>query len=278
MSRTQVVILGTGTPNAEADRVSSSLAVVVDDQPYLVDCGHGVVQRVVQAQASGKIAWDTTRLTRLFVTHLHADHTVGLPDLLFTPWIHGRSDPIEAIGPSGLADMASHILSAYCENIREHLSAHPATAKGYRINVRDVQDGVCYQDERIQVEAIRADHGDLEAWSYKFTTPDAIIVVSGDTKPVPGFAAWARDCDVLIHEVYSSAKFPQRLDAWQAYHSRVHTSTAELTALARSIRPRLLLLYHQLFWGQSADELVAEIRAHYDGQVISTNDLDVFTL
>ena len=92
MSRTQIVILGSGTPNAEADRVSSGLAIGVDNQPYLIDCGHGVVQRVVEAHAAGKIAWDTTALTRLFVTHLHADHTVGLPDLLFTPWIHGRAE------------------------------------------------------------------------------------------------------------------------------------------------------------------------------------------
>ena len=101
VSRTQIVILGSGTPNAEADRVSSGLAIAIDDQPYLIDCGHGVVQRVVEANAAGTIAWDTTDLTRLFVTHLHADHTVGLPDLLFTPWIHGREVQARRLGSSG---------------------------------------------------------------------------------------------------------------------------------------------------------------------------------
>ena len=127
---TQVVMLGSGTPNAEADRVSSGLAIAVDGRPYLVDCGHGIVQRVVQARAGR-----TDRLgpppilDRLFITHLHADHTVGIPDLLFTPWIHGREAPLQAYGPVGLKHMLAHIQLAYAENIREHRSAHPVHAK-----------------------------------------------------------------------------------------------------------------------------------------------------
>ena len=130
MSRAQVVILGSGTPNAEADRVSAGVAVAVDDQPYLFDCGHGIVQRVVQAHEAGLIQWNSTDLTRLFVTHLHADHSVGLPDLLFTPWIHGRAEKLVACGPPGLKRMARHILLAYEENIREHRAAHPSSEEG----------------------------------------------------------------------------------------------------------------------------------------------------
>ena len=278
MSRSQIIILGSGTPKAEADRVSSGVAIAVEDQPYLFDCGHGIVQRVVQAHARGKIAWDSTDLTRLFLTHLHADHTVGLPDLLFTPWIHGREAKVLAFGPPGLETMARHILQAYGENIREHLAAHPSSESGYQIDVHEVGEGICYQDERIQVHALTADHGDLAAFSYRVITPDGTVVLSGDTKPVPAFADWARGCDVMIHEVYSSSQFAGRDRAWQRYHSRVHSSSAELAALALEIRPRLLLLYHQLFWGQTPDELVDEVTREYDGQVISTNDLDVFDL
>lgn len=278
MSRAQVVILGSGSPNADADRVSSGVAIAVDEQPYLIDCGHGIVQRVVQAAASGKIAWDSTDLTRLFVTHLHADHSIGLPDLLFTPWIHGRAEKLAAFGPVGLERMARHILLAYAENIREHRAAHPCSEHGYKIDAREIQPGPCYKDERVEVHALAADHGELAAFSYKVITSAGTVVISGDTKPVPDFAGWAKGCDVLIHEVYSSSQFPRRSSAWQAYHSRVHTSTAELAALAREIRPRLLLLYHQLFWGLEPDELVAEVKRGYDGQVISVNDLDIFDL
>ena len=278
MSRTQLVVLGSGTPNADAERVSSGIAIAVDNQPYLIDCGHGVVQRVVQAHAEDLIAWDTSNLTRLFVTHLHADHTVGLPDLLFTPWIHGRADPLQAYGPVGFDTMLRHINMAYAENIREHRSAHPSTEKGFQAEVFEVSEGICYRDELVSVYALPANHGELTALSYKLVTPDATIVISGDTKPVPDFTNWARGCDLLIHEVYSSRQFPDRSPAWQAYHSRVHTSALELAALANEIQPGLLLLYHQLFWGQTPAELVAEITSQYDGRVVSTNDLDVFQL
>ena len=276
MTATQVLMLGTGTPNAEPNRVSAGLAVAVDNQPYLLDCGHGVVQRVVAAHAAGKISWTTTELTRVFITHLHADHTVGLPDLIFTPWIHGRQDSIQAYGPAELAPMVEHILLAYRENIREHRQAHPATANGYRIQVHPVAEGRCYQDERLAVYALPANHGDLSAYSYKFVTADKTVVVSGDTKPTARFAEWAQDCNILIHEVYSSAGLPYRPAAWQAYHSRVHTSTRELAALANQVNPGLLLLHHQLFWGAAPAELLAEIRADYSGEVISANDLDLF--
>ena len=278
MSQAEIIILGSGTPNAEADRVSAGIAIAVENQPYLVDCGHGIVQRVVQAHDAGRISWGSTALTRLFVTHLHADHTVGLPDLLYTPWIHGRDLPVQAYGPPGLASMLRQIELAYAENIREHRSAHPSSKLGYQAEAQEVTEGLCYQDDRLSVFAQAADHGDLDALSYKFVTPAGTIVISGDTKPVPSFAEWARGCDALVHEVYSSARFPERPPAWQAYHSHVHTSTRELAALANDIRPGRLLLTHQLFWGQTPDELVAEITCDYDGQVISTNDLDVFKL
>lgn len=278
MSRTQVVILGSGTPNADARRVSSCVAVVVDGHPYLVDIGHGAVQRVVEARAAGKIDWDTTDLTRLFVTHLHADHTVGLPDLLYMPWIHERESALHAVGPRGLADMARYIELAYSENIGEHLSAHPHTEQGYKVEVREVAGGRVYADERVTVEALKADHGDLAALSYKFITPDGTIVISGDTKPVAGFAEWARGCDLLLHEVYSARQFAFRPPAWQAYHSRTHTSSDELAALAANVKPRRLVLVHQLFWGQTPAELVDEVRRAYDGEVISASDLDVYAV
>ena len=278
MSRAQVLILGSGTPKAEADRVSSGVAIAVDDQPYLVDCGHGVVQRVVQARQAGKINWDTTALNRLFVTHLHADHTVGLPDLLFTPWIHGRDEPVMAFGPAGLEPMARHILLAYAENIREHRAAHPSSERGYQIDVREIEAGLVYKDERVQVQALAADHGGLIAFSYKLVTAAGTVVISGDTKPAPAFADWARGCDLLIHEAYSTSRIAGLPPAWQRYHSRVHTSTAELAGLARAVEPRILLLYHQLFWGLGPEALVAEVANGYEGRVLSANDLDVFDL
>jgi ribonuclease BN (tRNA processing enzyme) len=81
---------------------------------------------------------------------------------------------------------------------------------------------------------------------------------------------------VLIHEVYSQAGFATRPAEWQRYHSRYHTSSRELAELASKARPGLLVLYHQLFWGTSDDDLLKEVRAGYAGKVVSGRDLDVY--
>ncbi len=83
-------------------------------------------------------------------------------------------------------------------------------------------------------------------------------------------------CDVLLHEVYTQdPQHPMSAD-WQKYFAVFHTSTAELGAIATRAKPRLLVLYHQLFHGVSEGEMLHQVREHYSGVVISAHDLDVF--
>jgi ribonuclease BN (tRNA processing enzyme) len=104
-SNTRIVLLGTGTPNADPDRSGPAVAVVVDDVPYVVDCGPGVVRRAAAAARNGVTALSVERLRRLFVTHLHSDHTTGLPDFIFTPAVLDRDAPLEIYGPPGTKRM-----------------------------------------------------------------------------------------------------------------------------------------------------------------------------
>jgi ribonuclease BN (tRNA processing enzyme) len=76
--------------------------------------------------------------------------------------------------------------------------------------------------------------------------------------------------------VYSDAGFARRTAEWQRYHALAHTSATDLGRLASRARPKVLVLYHQLLWGSTVAELVAEVRSTYDGVVVSANDLDVF--
>ena len=277
MSQTQIVALGTGTPRPDAHRVGAATAIIVNGQPYLVDLGPSVMLRAVQAQQlKGIEALQASRLTRAFLTHLHADHCAGYPDLIFTAWIQGRADPLEVYGPSGLKSMTDHITAAYQANTDEHLSAHPSDPDGYRVNVHEIEAGTIYQDANVTVEAFPVKHGNMVAYGYKFTTPDKTIVLSGDTCPVETLIAHAQGCDVLIHEVYCMEGFKTRSPEWQAYHSRVHTSTYELADIANQTRPGLLILHHQLWWDSSEEKLIAEIRERYDGSFVSAKDLDVF--
>lgn len=276
--RTHVVLLGTGTPNADPERSGPALAVVTNDRAYLVDCGSGVVRRAAAAQQAGVDALAVDRLTHVFITHLHSDHTLGYPDLILTPWVLSRKEPLQAYGPPGLADMTQHILKAYEEDIgvRTH-GLEPAKAAVRQVEVFEIEPGRVYEDANVRVIAFPVCHGSWRhAYGYRFETADRTIVVSGDTAPCESLLQNARGCDLLVHEVYSKAAFEGRPANWRRYHASFHTSTIELARIAREIRPKLLVLTHQLFWGSTPQELLAEIKQLYDGEVRCGKDLGVY--
>ena len=277
--RTQVVMLGTGTPNADPDRSGPAVAVVVDGRAYIVDAGPGVVRRAAAARQRGIDALASDRLERVFITHLHSDHTLGLPDLIYSPWVLERARPLRILGPPGIREMVTHIAAAWREDVRNRIDGlEPANETGYRTVVEVVRPGVVYRDDLVTVRAFAVPHGDWRyAFGYRFETPDRVVVVSGDTRASNAAADACSGCDVLVHEVYDAERFATRSPEWQRYHARAHTSTRELAALATRARPGLLLLYHQLYWGSTDDDLVREIRAAgYAGRVTSARDLAVY--
>ena len=277
-SSTQVVLLGTGTPNADPERWGPGVAVVVNGKPYLVDAGPGVVRRAAAAQRKGIQALAAPNLGIVFITHLHSDHTLGLPDLMLSPWVLDRATPLEVYGPQGVRAMTDHLLEAYREDISVRLyGLEPGNAEGYKVNAHEVAEGVIYQDANVRVRAFAVRHGSWPyAYGYRFETRDRTVVVSGDAAPSESIVEHCQGCDVLVHEVYSAVGFRQRPPEWQRYHASFHTSTVELAELAGRARPKLLVLYHQLFMGVTEEQLLAEIRALYSGEVASGKDLDVF--
>jgi ribonuclease BN (tRNA processing enzyme) len=276
---THLVLLGTGTPNADPDRSGPAAAVVVNGTAYLVDAGPGVVRRAAAAAARrGITALEARRLERVFLTHLHSDHTVGLPDLMLTPWVLERERPLDLYGPRGTAEMARHLLAAYDADIRRRIDGlQPQNATGYRVEAHEIAAGVVYRDSNVTVTAVPVLHEAWpEAYAYRFESRDRVIVISGDCRPSESLVAACAGCDILLHEVYSEAGFARRETAWQRYHASAHTSASELAALATRARPRLLVLYHQLLWGSTPEQLLAEIAAGYSGPVSYADDLDVF--
>ena len=277
-SNTKIVLLGTGTPNAEPDRSGSSVAIVVNDTPYIVDFGPGIVRRAVAAYQNGIKALKPSILNIAFLTHLHSDHTAGYPDLIFTPWVLERKRPLKVFGPPGIRAMTEHILKAYEEDIHVRLHGlERATSEGYQVDVHEIEPGIVYSDKNITVKAFPVHHGAWKhAFGFRFETADRIIVVSGDRSPKIDITEHCKGCDVLVHEVYSVKGFKTRPPKWKAYHADSHTSSLDVGRLAAMVKPRLLVLYHQLLWGATPDELLDEIRQVYDGKVVYGNDLDVY--
>ncbi len=275
--RTHVVMLGTGTPIADPDRSGPSVAVVVDDRVYVVDAGPGVVRRAAAAARTlPELAVKNLKL--VFFTHLHSDHTLGYPDLIFSPAVLHRKAPLVSYGPHGLQEMTTHLLAAWKKDVDIRVNGlEHGDAEAYAVDVHEISPGVVYRDDRVTVRAFPVKHGSWdEAFGYRFETPDRTIVISGDTAPCDEVVRACDGCDVLVHEVYSRAGFDRLGPEDQRYHAAFHTSAPELARIATAARPRTLVLTHQLFFGTPEESLVAEVRAGYAGEVVSAHDLQVF--
>ncbi|HXT16540.1 MAG TPA: MBL fold metallo-hydrolase [Gemmatimonadaceae bacterium] len=278
-ARTHVVLLGTGTPNADPDRSGNSVAVVVDSTAYIVDAGSGVVRRAAAAvRDRGIRALQAARLRTVFITHLHSDHTVGLADLMFSPWVLGRTVPLDVYGPAGTAAMVRHLNEAYEADVQMRLyGGEPSNKTGYGGRGFDVSAGEVYRDSLVRVTAFEVLHGSWpHAFGYRFDTPDRSIVISGDTRPSDAVVRACNGCDVLVHEVISSHDIENRTPDWKAYHLAFHTPSIELGDVATKAHPKLLVLYHQIPGNWPDEKFVAEVKTRYSGRVVSGRDLDVF--
>ena len=275
-----VVMLGAGTPIPDPRSSGPAVAIVVHGQAYLFDAGAGVVRRAEEAADRHRLpALQAPNLAKLFLTHLHSDHTLGYPDVMLTPWVTGRRQPLEVFGPKGTASMTEHIKQAYSEDIGvrseglEHLEP-----VGLRVNIHEISEGPVYRDAHISVRAFLVSHGTWpQAFGYAIEAGGRTIVISGDTAPCPAIEAACQGCDVLVHEVYSALRFTQLSEPVQRYHASFHTSTRELAAIAARSKPKLLVLYHQLYFGpREGVDLEKEIHQSYSGAVVSSRDLDVY--
>ena len=270
-----VILLGTGMPYPDPAASGPATAVVVGSRVFLFDVGAGIMRRMQAAHLP------LNGVTALFVTHLHTDHTLGYPDLIFTSWVMGRRTPLPAYGPRGLRSMTDHLLAAFAEDIRVRTEGlEHEVPGGHAVAVHEIEPGVVYDSAGVRITAIPVLHGIWkEAYAYRIDTPERVVVVSGDTRPSDALIAAARGTDVLVHEVYSEAMLaPERRpggEDWPRYMRDFHTSDLELGRIAAQVRPRLLVLSHVIRTGATDDQLVAGVRAGgFTGKVVVGKDLE----
>ena len=279
-TKTKVVLLGTGTPLMESNRYQSSLAIIVNEQPYIVDCGSGILERLSNARALGIKGLENPKLTKLFITHFHPDHTLGLAGFMIAPWNMQRWETLQVYGPKGIEEKITGLLEVFDDGINEHLHSNPKDMTPISVEPIVYSKGIFYKDDLVTVEAIPVVHGSFEAYAFKFTTPDKTIIISGDTCPVAELYEKAKGCDILVHEVYSETLLKEQNKEVQAYFKRVHTSGYELGKIAKQVQPNLLILTHQMAYGTNNEEaevaILKEIEENYSGQIAYGNDLDVF--
>jgi ribonuclease BN (tRNA processing enzyme) len=277
-SDTKLVLLGTGSPFADPTKSGPSLAIVVNNTSYIVDCGPGVVRRAAEASKLGFPSLEASQLKTLFITHLHSDHTIGLADIILTPAVLDRNAPIRIYGPVGSKKMTDDLMSAYKEDIAIRINGlEKGDAIAYQVYTNEIKEGQIYKDSNLTVTAFNVQHGQWDnAFGFVFQTKDKKIVISGDCTYSENLIKYAKDCDILVHEVYSDAGLKKRTQRWQDYHSTFHTSTYQLADIANKVKPKLLILNHQLTFGTSLQSLLDELKSKYAGPVVNGADLDVF--
>lgn len=293
---TKVVMIGSGTPVPNLRHGGISVAVIVNGQPYIVDCGPGFWRN---SQASTPDFGGTVselaapNLTHLFLTHLHFDHTEGMSSFILAPWTYGRVQAPQIYGPPGIVDMVEHLKQAYMKDIHiEMFGQQLANPTGWRAEATEILPGEIYKDKNVRVTAQQNKHGTWDfTYALKFETfaPDGTldrtIVFSGDTAPFDGMAEFYANVDILVHEAYSfdpennkfDAAAPVSLDYMQAFH----TSTEELAEVLKEVKPKATILYHNTVFTpptetdeQRGPKEIADFG--YDGVVIQSQDGDIY--
>lgn len=289
----KLILLGTGTPNAEPWASFPAYALVVHGKVYLVDCGPGVIRACTTAFYNGVSELRPQNLQQVFITHMHSDHCGGLGELILIPWVLDRERPLHVFGPNGIDSMCSHLLWAYDVDIgfRDD-GPQPANDNGIRVMTHTVEEGVVYEEDGLIVRALPVRHGTLKAYAYRFESDGKTIVISGDTAPVKEMVDFCKDCDILVHEAEYSAGLSQRTEPWQDYHRQVHTMSTDLARLMNAAKPQLTITTHRIlhlnFYDtepvdmeevrKREDALLAEIRERSDCNVINGHDQEVYTI
>jgi ribonuclease Z len=278
-SHFKVTLLGTSTPNPLADRFGPSTLVEAGNEKLIFDCGRGATIRLWQL----RIPLGTVKL---FITHLHSDHTVGIPDLWltgFSPLPYGRRNaPFAVYGPKGTAEMMSYLEKAYAADIENRREFIPNfSPQQAAIVAKDIEEGVVYDQNTMRVTAFKVKHANLkDAFGFRVDYRGHAVVISGDMAPNENFIKYAQGADVVIHEVGVARPELLDKDAGVRHMLATHHSSPEDAArdFAR-IKPKLAVYTHYTRPRRddipevSIEEIISRTRAIYSGPLEAGEDL-----
>lgn len=276
----KVTLLGTGRPDPVIDRFGPATLVEAGNQTLLFDCGRGASQRLWQLRTP------LSKVDALFLTHLHSDHTVGIPDLWLTGWLqtpYGRRKvPFHVAGPEGTKAMMSSLKKAYQWDIRVRRDGEGLPAAGGEVEARDIRQGVVYERDGVKVTAFKVDHGGIlqPALGYRVDYGGKSVVISGDTRPNENLVGFARNADVVVHEVFAAR--PELLarspDARRI--AGFHTSPEDAGKIFERIKPKLAVYTHIVLLTTdpaipppTLSELTSRTRTTYPGPLEIGEDL-----
>lgn len=266
-----VILLGTGAPDPVIERFGPSTLVNAGGQRLLFDSGRGATQRLTQ------LGVGLPEISAVFLTHLHSDHIVGIPDLWLTGWLRGRRGPFRVWGPQGTKEMMSNLERAYAFDI--HIRSDQDTKlprAGVAVEAKDIGEGVVYEGGGVKVTAFLVDHGDVKpAHGYRVDFGGRSVVISGDTRYSENLVRHAKGTDVLVHEVIDAALFRARMRNLTAEQIDAivghHTTAEDAGRVFAQVKPKLAVYSHVIPW--NTKDLLPLTRKTYSGPVEVGADL-----
>ncbi len=294
---TRLITLGTKAgPFPRAHRAQSCSVLIVNDTPYVIDAGDGAVRRLAKAGINPR------DVGTIFITHHHDDHTAGLGTLMSVAWDLRRTRPIHVYGPPRTEDLVNAAVQYFSISAEIRISDGGLTVPIADVFFgHDVGVGVIYEDSNIKVTAVENTHiafhrgpsaGKHKSYSYRFETPDRVIVVTSDTGPNDAVTRLAQDADLLLAEANSiddRKQIMMQSGVWQAMTAaaqnstmrqgtEAHLSLAEVGTMATRAGVKSVVLTHLTSRASTDDytDWVAEVRRHFAGPVIAAKDLMEF--
>jgi len=270
----KVILLGTGTPQPIMDRFGASTIVQAGSETLLFDAGRGCLQRLHQI----KVSYDT--IDALFLTHLHSDHIVGLPDLWLTGWLTSkRSVPLKVFGPTGTDNMIEYLQKAFDYDIKIRIEDDKAPEEGSKLLSAEIQEGVVYEKNGVKVIAFLVDHYPVvPAFGFRIEYDGHSVVLSGDTRYSENLIKYAGGTDLLIHEVIIAPDTLSKLDP--KYNIFAHHTTPEQAGkVFNEVKPKLAAYSHiGKMYGHNEQELLKRTKVNYSGPIIIGEDLMSFSI
>jgi len=267
----KVTLLGTGYPRPVMERFGPSILIEAGKEKLLFDCGRGVTQRLYQLKVPfGEV-------TALFLTHLHSDHIVGIPDVYLTGWLLGRTTPLRVWGPAGTAEMMSHLEQAYQFDIHTRRDVdEKLPGQGAVVVAKDIEQGVVYQNNDLRVTAFAVDHSPVKpAFGYRVDYAGHSVVLSGDTRYSENLIRFSQGADILIHEVIDPEAYlaGDRLFSPEMKQKVIahHTNPEQAGTIFNKVKPKLAVYSHIVPF--DAPDLVAHTRKTYPGPLEVGEDL-----
>lgn len=278
-ARTRWIFLGTkGGPRVTAGRANPANVLLVDNVPYVVDCGYGVAKELVLAEVK------LPDLRYIFVTHLHSDHVLEFGNLADAAWSAGLKHEVDAFGPVGLDDLTRNFWKSNIFDLEVRIPDEGKPDPRKLLVVHEItQSAQIMQNEAVKVTAFQTPHPPImKNYAYKFETPDGVIVYACDTSYNPKLAEFAKGADVLIHE----ALYEPGVDALvsriknagnlKQHLMASHTTTDDVGRIAQAAGVKKLVLTH-LVPGDDpsiADAMWTEgVRKHFDGDIVVARDM-----